>query len=53
MALKLKVLKNVPNQVMGDGEGLDPGEGTSSGPAVQAEARRRNHIYNQSALQGW
>ena len=61
MALRLKVLKNVPpNQISGAGEGsldapenpiLDPGEGTSNSP--KAEARRRDHIYNQSALQGW
>ena len=57
MALKLKVLRNVPPpQVPGAGEGIfdapDPGEGTSRGP-VQAEPRRRDHVYNQTALQGW
>ena len=51
MALKLKVLKNVPPQIPEAGEGTS-GEGTSRGPG-QAEARRRDHIYNQSALQGW
>ena len=59
MALKLKVLKNVlpptQNQVSGAGEGRSEeaeNPGPSSGP-VQAEPRRRDHIYNQSALQGW
>ena len=54
MALKLKVLKNVPPNDGGN-PSLDPGEGSSRGPAVtpQAEARRRDHIYNQTALQGW
>ena len=58
MALRLKVLKNVPGG--GETQSLDapnhseqaPGEGTSRGP-VQAEPRRRDHIYNQTALQGW
>ena len=69
MALKLKVLKTVlpppSNQDPGAGEGnsnnaledpiLDPQEGTSNGPTAMptAEARRRDHIYNQSALHGW
>ena len=54
MALRLKVLKNVPPKD-GENPSLDPGEGSSRGPAVmpQAEARRRDHIYNQTALQGW
>ena len=52
MALRLKVLKNGSGG--GEAQSLDQdfGEGTSRGP-VQAESRRRDHIYNQTALQGW
>ena len=62
MALKLKTLKKIsPAPEISGNEDL--GEGPSSGPVSAplpeeaplpaAEARTRNHIYNQSVVSGW